>query len=146
MSTESNETYWAVCRTFSNRVHRVMPEIEKTNHGTFLPTYARVWSSGGKLSVRERVLFPGYLFFRTGAHDWASVRDVEGVHQVLAQGERASRVTDEEMHRMVLGHATRAYDERDLSGLDVEPRERKKRRRRRARPGKRLRAVGRVGV
>lgn len=114
----SNETYWAVCRTFSFRVHRVMPEIEKTNHGTFLPTYARVWSSRGKLSARERVLFPGYLFFQTTPKGWADVRDVEGVYEVLAQGEMASRVTDAEMQRMVIAHATRAHDEVSGEGLE----------------------------
>lgn len=119
MSEEpTEETYWAVCRTFSFRVHRVMPEIEKTNHGTFLPTYARVWSSRGKMSARERVLFPGYLFFRTEPKGWANVRDVEGVHSVLAQGERASRVTDAEMCRMVLDHATRKHDDTNVEGLE----------------------------
>lgn len=120
MNTASNteETYWAVCRAFTFRVHRVMPEIEKTNHGTFLPTYARVWSSRGKLSARERVLFPGYLFFQTTPRGWAAVRDVDGVHCVLAQGERASRVKDSEMARMMLDHAMRVHDDRDTTGLE----------------------------
>ena len=136
----TEDTYWAVCRTFSNRVHRVMPEIEKTNHGTFLPTYARVWASAGKLSVRERVLFPGYLFFRTEAKGWAAVSDVEGVDGVLANGERASRVTDAEMHRMVIGHATRAYDDMDLTGLERVAFA-KRRRGRRPRASKRARVA-----
>lgn len=131
------QTYWAVCRTFSFRVHRVAPEIERTNHGTFLPTYARVWSSRGKLSARERVLFPGYLFFQTTPKGWAAVRDVEGVHSVLAQGETASRVTDSEMHRMMIAHATRAYDE--VSGEGLERITTKRRRGRRPRASKRAR-------
>jgi transcription antitermination factor NusG len=129
----SNKTYWAVCRTFSNRVHRVMPEIEKTNHGTFLPTYARVWSSGGKLSARERVLFPGYLFFQTKADGWAEVSEIDGVDGVLAHGERASRVTDAEMVRMVISHATREHDERDTTGLERATRRKRYRRPRQSR-------------
>jgi N-methylhydantoinase B/oxoprolinase/acetone carboxylase alpha subunit len=137
MQSEPPKTYWAVCRTFSNRVHRVAPEIEKANHGTFLPTYARVWSSNGKLSARERVLFPGYLFFQTDATGWGAVSEIDGVDEVLAHGERASRVTDDEMCRMMISHATREHDERDTTGLERTAR---RKRYRRPRASKRARA------
>ena len=133
MAEQTAEPYWAVCRTFSFRVHRVMREIEKTNHGTFLPTYARVWSSRGKLSARERVLFPGYLFFQTVGDKWAAVRDVDGVHSVLTHGERADEVKPHEMARMVIDHAMRAHDEVSGEGLErVANTKRKKGRRPRA--------------
>lgn len=136
----TDKTYWAVCRTFSNRVHRVRPEVEKTNHGTFLPTYARVWVSDGRLSVRERVLFPGYLFFKTDATGWGAVSEIEGVDGVLAHGEVASRVSDDEMCRMVIGHAARTYDDVDTTGLERMAHA-KRRRGRRPRMSKRARAA-----
>lgn len=140
----TDETYWAVCRTFSNRVHRVMPEIEKTNRQTFVPTYVRTWVSGGRISSRERVLLPGYALFRTGDDDWGAVANIDGVDEVLSNVGRACRVTDEEFVRLFIGNASRAFDEIDREVIDHEPR--KRRRRRRARPGKRLRMAARVGV
>lgn len=140
----TDKTYWAVCRTFSNRVHRVIPEIEKTNHQTFVPTYVRTWVSGGRISSRERVLLPGYALFRTVDDDWAAVANIDGVDEVLSNVGRACRVTDEEFCRLFLGNASRAFDEIDREVIDHEPR--KRRRRRRARPGKRLRMAARVGV
>lgn len=134
--------HWAVCQTFSSRVHRVRPEIEKIDRGTFLPTYARVWSSDGKLSIRERLLMPGYLFFVTKPEDWGAVKNVDGVYRVLTNGERASRVTDSEMHRMVLDHALGRHNDVDLAGLD---RERAgvtgRRRQRKPRASKRARSI-----
>lgn len=139
----AEEPHWAVCRTFSNRVHWVRPEIEKTNHGTFLPTYIRAWSSDGKLSIRERVLMPGYLFFKTEPDRWGEVKHVEGVYDVLSNNGRASKVTDKEMHRMVLGHILGDANEVDLVGLERQRtrQESKRDRARRPRPSRRARAA-----
>jgi transcription antitermination factor NusG len=135
--------YWAVCRAFSNRVHWLRPEIEKTNHGTFMPTYVRVWSSDGKLSIRERALMPGYLLFMTKPNLWGEVKNVEGVYEVLANNGKASRVTDTEMQRLVMGHILGNANEVDLAGLERQQcRSRSKRERaRRQRPSKRARAA-----
>jgi transcription antitermination factor NusG len=122
--------HWAVCRTFSNRVHWVRPEIEKTNHGTFLPTYVRVWASDGKLSCRERALMPGYLFFMTEPDRWGEVKNVEGVFDVLSNNGKASRVTEREINRLVLGHILGDFNDIDLRGLERQPQERRKRHRR----------------
>jgi transcription antitermination factor NusG len=137
-----DDQHWAVCQAISSRVHRVRPEVEKTNHGTFLPTFARVWASDGKLSQRERALFPGYLFFRTGRDSWGAVRQVDGVYRVLSNCGKASRVTDAEMVRLVVGHATGEFNEIDLSGLE-RPKARR-RKRTRSRPSKRARQVARA--
>lgn len=134
-----SEPHWAVCRTFSFRVHRVRPEIEKSNHGTFLPTYARAWVRDGELCLRERLLMPGYLFFMTDPEGWADVRDVEGVHQVLSNNGRASKVLPSEMARMVLEHATGVHNEANLSGMNVRPRDPKRQRARRPRASRRAR-------
>jgi transcription antitermination factor NusG len=131
--------HWAVCQTLSSRVHRVRPEIEKIDRGTFLPTYARVWASRGKLSASERQLFPGYLFFRTAPDDWAAVANVDGVYRVLTKpGELAARVSDAEMDRMVREHVSGKHNEVDLSGL--EPGRRSKRGNRKPRASRRARS------
>jgi transcription antitermination factor NusG len=137
--------HWAVCQAISSRVNRVRPEVEKTNHGTFLPTFARVWASGGKLSSRERALFPGYLFFMTDPHDWGAVANVDGVYRVLRHGEKAARVPDADMERMVLGHVLGWHNEVDLEGLEKVQVERKRRKRTRSRPSKRARQAARAG-
>jgi transcription antitermination factor NusG len=138
-----DEPYWAVCRAFSNRVHWLRPEIEKTNHGTFMPTYVRVWSSDGKLSIREKAMMPGYLFFLTKPNLWGEVKNVEGVHDVLANNGKASKVTDAEMQRLVMGHILGEANEVDLAGLERQQyRSKSKRERaRRQRPSKRARAA-----
>jgi transcription antitermination factor NusG len=130
--------YWAVCRTFSNRIHWVRPEIEKTNHGTFFPTYVRVWASDGKLSMRERPLMPGYLFFMTEEDRWGEVKNVEGVYEVIANNGKASKVTDAEMHRLVMGHILGDTNEVDLEGLEYR-RNQSRRKSRRPRASKRAR-------
>lgn len=137
---QNSETYWAVCRAFSNRVHWLRPEIEKTNHGTFMPTYVRVWSSDGKLSIREKAMMPGYLFFLTDDKSWGEVANVEGVYAVISNNGKASKVTGEEMRRMVLGHILGDANEVDLAGLEMRQDRSERRRRRRPRPGKKLRA------
>lgn len=137
----TEESHWAVCRTFSSRVHWVRPEIEKTNHGTFLPTYARVWSSDGKLSCRERVLMPGYLFFLTTPDTWGEVANTEGVYGVLANNGKASRVSDKEMYRLVMGHVGGWHNEVDIAGLDRQATRAARRKRTRTRPSKRARAA-----
>lgn len=131
--------YWAACRAFSNRVHWLRREIEKTNHGTFLPTYVRVWASDGKLSMRERALMPGYLFFMTEGDKWGEVKNVEGVFEVLSNNGRASRVSDSEMQRMVLGHILGDTNDINLDGLE---RRRSPRRKRARRPRRSKRARG----
>lgn len=140
---EQDAPYWAVCRAYSNRVHWLRPEIEKIDHGTFMPTYIRVWSSDGKLSIREKALMPGYLFFQTTPRLWGEVKNVEGVYDVLSNNGKASRVTAEEMYRMVVGHILGDANEVDLAGLERQQYQSKSKRERarRQRPSKRARAA-----
>lgn len=140
-----SDQHWAVCRTFSNRVHWVRPEIEKTNHGTFLPTYVRAWASDGKFSCRERALMPGYLFFMTEPKRWGDVANVEGVYGVLTRhNERgeliAGMVTEAEINRLVLGHIRGDFDDINLDGIERVSQPRRKRHRK-PRASKRARAA-----
>lgn len=129
--------YWSVCQTFSNRVHRVRPEIEKVDRGTFLPTYARHWSKGGLPWSNERQLMPGYIFFRTEPDGWGDVKNIEGVYAVLTNAGRAGRVLDDEMRRLVLDDAMGVHNK--IEGSD--PAHRRGSKRRRPRPSKRARAA-----
>jgi transcription antitermination factor NusG len=146
----SGQPQWAVCQALSSRVHRVRPEIEKIDRGTFVPTFARVWASDGKLSARERQLFPGYLFFVCGPEDWGAVAGVDGVYRVLTNDgsdgkRRASLVPEADMQRLVIGHATGAFNEIDLRGLERPSSKTTRRRKRtRSRPSKRARQVARA--
>lgn len=133
----TTEPHWAVCQIFSNRANRIRTEVERTNHGTFVPTYARIWHTDGKRSSRERELFPGYLFFLTEGDDWGPVGEVDGVCRVIANAGKISTVPEKEIIRLVVGHATGEWNE-----IEHQPKSDKRysRRRRRPRPGKRLRS------
>jgi transcription antitermination factor NusG len=126
------EQHWAVARVFSKRAHRISQELAGLSVGTFQPTYVRRWFVDGRPSAKERPLMPGYMLVHTD--DWGAIRDVEGVYGVLTNAGRASRVTDEEMTRLVLAHATGAHND-----VQAGPEVRRPRRRRRPRPGRRFR-------
>jgi transcription antitermination factor NusG len=135
--------HWAVARVFSKRAHRISQELADLSVGTFQPTYVRRWFVDGKPSAKERPLLPGYMLVHVG-EGWGDLRDVEGVYGVLANAGVASRVTDEEMARLVLAHATGVHND-----MQAGPEVRRPRRRRRPRPGKRFRmrsAVARSGA
>lgn len=122
------EQIWAAARAMPGREHVIRGEIEKANHGAFLPTYARTWISDGKVSARESALMPGYVFFKTDPEGWGHVSNIDGVQDVLAYSSGvAKRVTDDEMMRLVLGHASGDGD-RIEAPIRFEPprRERKK--------------------
>src|SRR5580698_6115657 len=101
MSTQ----HWTVARVFSKRAPRIARELAECGVGTFCPTFVKRWYADGKLCLKERPLMPGYLFVHVG-EDWGALRDVEGVYGVLANAGRASRVTDEEMSRLLHGRAS----------------------------------------
>lgn len=138
------EQYWAACRATPGREHVVRSEIEKINRGAFLPTFARTWVSDGKVSARETALIPGYVFFRTDAEGWGVVKSIEGVQGVLTydSGDEkriAKRVTDDEMTRLVLDHATGDCDLIEAQ-IRIEPLRNSHNSSRRPRPSKRIRA------
>jgi transcription antitermination factor NusG len=108
------ERYWTVAQTVSKMEHLVRRDIEKTDHGAFLPTYARNWNIDGKSYARECALFTGYVFFMTEAEDWAGIPDIHGVYRVPANPNgKAQRVSEAEMARLVLCHASGAHDRVD---------------------------------
>lgn len=138
------ESYWAVAQTVSRMEHIVRREIEKANHGAFLPTCVRHRKVDGVQFSNERPVLGGYVFFLTGSEDWAGIPDIHGVYRVLANPNRtAKRVADDEMKRLVLGHACGAHDETMAPRYTkyYRPEPTRKRKVRKARPGKRLRKL-----
>lgn len=108
-------SYWAVAQTVTTMEHIVRREIEKTNHGAFLPTYAKHWKVDDREYSKEYPLIGGYVFFKTEPDKWAGIPDIHGVYRVMvirsvdpATGKTTSArdaVTESEMARLVLGHA-----------------------------------------
>lgn len=131
-------SFWAVAQTVSKMEHIVRREIEKANHGAFIPTVARHWWVDGHRYTRERPLLTGYVFFLTDGEDWAGIPDIHGVYRVLP-----SRVTDGEMKRLVIEHICRDHDEtrdpRYTKYYRRPPIGRSRQKRRRPRPSRRLR-------
>jgi hypothetical protein len=137
---------WAVAQTVSKMEHIVRREIEKTNHGAFLPTYARHWNVDGRAYAKECALFTGYVFFMTEAEDWAGIPDIHGVYRVPANPNgSAQRVQASEMKRIVLGHAAGDHDKlepaRFTKYYNPQRSEQQRRKYRRPRRSKRARAI-----
>lgn len=100
-----SESYWAVAQTVTTMEHLVRREIEKTNHGAFLPTCARYWKVDGVQYAKERPLVGGYVFFKTAGDDYAGIPDIHGVYCVLKGPDGiASRVSPAEIGRLMLSH------------------------------------------
>ena len=144
------ERYWTVAQTVSKMEHIARREIEKTNHGAFLPTFARSRKVDGHEYCTEIPLFTGYVFFMTEAddarkeYDWAGIPDIHGVYRVPANPSgKAQRVTDQEMLRMFFGHVRGAHNERAQPRYtryyNPDRRSAPRKSSRKPRPGKRLR-------
>lgn len=135
------EQFWAACRTFTGREHVVRAKIEELHRGAFLPTYVRSWVSGGRLSAVERAAVPGYVFFRSSRDDWPPVQGVDGVIGVLLDGDRAMRISNEEMARLVLDHAAGAHNRFDGCVSEASRSGRRKSRKPRRSKRARLRSI-----
>lgn len=134
--------FWAVAQTISKMEHLVRRDIEKTDRGTFLPTYARHWKVDGREYAKEYPLLLGYVFFRTNGKDWAGLPDINGCYRVLSTAEwTAAPVTDQEMERIVLAHAAGNHNETRPSQFTkyYRPFVTPKRKSRKPRPGHRIR-------
>ena|SRR5579872_5765991 len=136
--TLDKPSYWAACQILSHRGHLVRSDIEKADHGTLLPTFVRVWVKNGARYEKQFPLFPGYLLFQTEPDKWGEVTGVHGVLKVLANCGNASRITEQEISRILVDDFTGIHNRTDAP---KETRGRYSRRRRRPRPGKRGRAM-----
>lgn len=108
----TKESYWTVAQTVSKMEHLVRRDIEKANHGAFLPTCARFWKVDDRQYAKERPLFGGYVFFLTKPDDWAGIPDIHGVYRVpVNPNGKPMRVSVEEMARVMIGHAAGDHNE-----------------------------------
>lgn len=124
MGSEALIPRWGACQIFSKRAHLIRQELEQNGRGTFQPTFRRRWFVDGKMSAKESPLMPGYVFVQLTGEP---VGDIEGVIRMLPMP-----IRDDEMHRLVLGHATGAWNALEAGPVVV-------RKRRRSRPSKRAR-------
>jgi hypothetical protein len=139
--------YWAACQMMPGQEHIVRAKVEEADRGAFVPTFARMWAADGKVSAKECAAMSGYVFFRTNGLDWAQVEAIDGVQVLTMEGldnkgmpaRIAKPVTDEEMRRMVLGHATGEHDR--IEACITQRKARDRNRRRRSRPGRRIRKL-----
>lgn len=138
--------HWAVAQTVTKMEHLARREIEKTNHGAFLPTYAHHRKVDGRQYSNERPLLSGYVLFRTAPDDWAGIPDIHGIYGVLAGPDERGRlkpspVTDAEMIRLFMGSALNHHNQVDAPRYTKYFRGEKPKRKtsRKPRPGNRLR-------
>lgn len=103
---------WAVAQTVTKMEHIALRDIEKTNHGAFVPTYAKHWKVDGRQYSKEYPLLHGYVFFLTKPDNWAGIPDIHGVYRVLSTVDwTPCRVTEKEMARLVMNSALNRYAE-----------------------------------
>lgn len=136
---------WAVAQTVTTMEHIALRDIEKTNHGAFVPTYAKHWKVDGRQYSKEYPLLNGYVFFLTKPDDWAGIPDIHGVYRVLSTADwTPCRVTEKEMARLVMSSALNRHTEIAPHRYTkyYRPSDKPKRKSsRRPRPGKRIRTA-----
>jgi transcriptional antiterminator NusG len=129
-------TYWTAAHTEPRIERKVRSGIEALDRGACLPTFVHGYVFRGRLRRTEHPIIKNYVLIALkGIEDdaWSAINHVEGVHRVLTNNGKPSRVSEEEVADLVLAHATGAYNRiqsRSASGHF------EKRRTRRARPRK----------
>lgn len=123
---------WTACYTQPGAEAKVRAGIEEIGFGTFLPTYAKCWYRDGRLRAQERPLMPRYILV---AIDESNRSKIGEIHRELIEGvdHLLGIVSETEVGRLMLAHATGAYNVvqmRDASGRFSQGRKQKKRRRR----------------
>lgn len=134
--------YWAAIHTHPQAEPDVRKGLEDLGFGAFLPNYANYAKVRERLAWRYRALLPGYVLVSLSDDDggaWRDVEAVEGVNRVLTNADKPCRIRPEEMHRIVVAHASGQHNmiapqSRGSGGRYTK-------RRRRPRPGKVQRAA-----
>lgn len=134
-------TYWAACYTDVGAECKARDGIEVLDRGTFLPTFARVYYSGGRRKAFERPILNRYILVALRDRQdeaWSSINHVEGVHKVLCNDGFPCRVADRDVVSLMMAHvsgACNSVQHRDAQGR-FSRRQRNPSRRRRPRKGK----------
>lgn len=140
-------TYWVACYTDVGAERKAQDGIEGLGRGTFLPTFAKVYTAGGRRKAFERPILNRYIL--VALHDrsdeaWSQVAHADGVHKVICAFDEngypvPSRVADKEVEHLMWAHMTGAFNSvqhRSANGQFQKPR----RRRCRPRAGKKARS------
>lgn len=141
-------TYWTAAYTNPNAEHKARDAIEALDRGTCLPTFAKVYYTGGRKKAFERPVMNRYILVALHGRDddaWSQVAHADGVHKVICAFDAdgypvPSRVAEKEVERLMWVHMTGALNSvqhRAANGRFVKPR----RRRARPRPGKKARSL-----
>lgn len=148
---KDGEPYWAAAQTVSKMESIVRRDIEKSDRGAFLPTFARHWKVDNRQYSKECPLLTGYVFFLTTGDDWDGVPDIHGVYRVLSgpaaaeqELQTAMRVSEKEMMRIVLGTALNYHTRIDpprYTKYYRGDRHEKRKTSRKPRPSKRARSI-----
>ncbi len=136
-------TYWVACYTDVAAEKRARDGIEALDRGTFLPTFAKIYSVGARRKAFERPILNRYLLVALNGRDdeaWSQIKHVEGVHDVLTNFGVPCRVSDQEVIRLMLAHAMGDYNTIQPRAVSGRYR-RSKRRRARPRAGKKARST-----
>lgn len=95
------------------------------------------------MCVREYPLLGRYLFVSLQDESWGQINDIDGVHRVLTNDNKPIRIAEQDMCKLMLAHATRAYDVKQYRN-DAGRFIKYQKRRRRPRPGKKLRSFAKL--
>lgn len=108
------DSKWYVVHTYSGHENKVKISIEKMveNRGyiddifeVVVPIEEYVSTTGGTEKVKERKLFPGYVFIRMNVNDvtWYLVRNTRGVTGFVGPGSKPVPLRDDEMKAFGVG-------------------------------------------
>jgi transcription antitermination factor NusG len=129
-------SYWSVVYTDVASEQVARRGIEQRGFGCFLPHYRIAdWCAGQPWEVRERPLFPRYVFaFLRNDPSWVTINDAHGVQGVLMSGDAPARIPSDDMAELMLAYACGTHN--TISVRDAVGRFRKRKRRRRPRHGR----------
>lgn len=131
--------YWAAIHTHPQAEPDVRKGIEDLGFGCFLPNFSEYSVKRQRLDWRQKATLTGYVLVSlSDGQPWRDIEDVEGVNRVLTSAYKPCRIQPEEMHRIVVAHASGQHNV-----IAPQPRGKNGRyakRRRRPRPGKVQRA------
>jgi len=131
-------SYWSVVYTDVAAEQVARRGIEQRGFGAFLPYYRVAdWCGGQPWEVREKPLFPRYVFVNLAEDpSWVAINDAHGVQGVLMSGDAPARIPHDDMAELMIGYACGRHNTISVRDLAGRYRERKRKRRRRPRHGR----------
>lgn len=135
-------TYWTACYTEPRAEYKARQGVETLDRGACLPTFVRRHIHRGRLRATERPILQRYLLVALEGPDdeaWSAINHIVGVHHVLTNNSKPCRVSEPEVARLMLAHATGAHNVTQARAANGRY-DKKRRRRARPRAGKKARS------